>query len=126
MGLCGIKLKISTSRHPQTDGATEVMNRMIGNYLRCYCSFNQSDWDDLLTTAEFSYNSAVVESMGMLPFEADLGWKPRSPLELLSNGQEENLHYVAEFRPSLEESFRSATFAQRLAQARKAAYNAKR
>lgn len=126
MGLCGIKLKMSTSRHPQTDGATEVMNRMIGNYLRCYCAFNQSDWDDLLTTAEFSYNSAVVESMGMSPFEADLGWKPRSPLELLPTRQEENLHSVAEFRASLEESFRSATFAQRLAQARQAAYNAKR
>lgn len=34
-----------------TDGATEIMNRMIGNYLRCYCAFHQTDWDRLLTTA---------------------------------------------------------------------------
>lgn len=82
--LCGIKLKMSTSRHPQTDGGAEIMNRMIGNYLRCYCARNQRNWDDLLTAAEFAYNTATVESMGMTPFEADIGWNPRSPLDLLS------------------------------------------
>lgn len=126
MDHCGIKLRMSTSRHPQTDGSTEVMNRMIGNYLRCYCAFNQTNWDDLLTTAEFSYNSATVDSMTMSPFEADLGWKPRSPLELFRNRKEENLHSVSELKATLEASFQSALFAQRLAQARQAAYNAKR
>ncbi len=36
MDLWGVKLKMSSSRHPQTDGASEVMNRMVENYLRCY------------------------------------------------------------------------------------------
>jgi hypothetical protein len=31
MELCGITLKMSTSRHPQTDGSSEIMNRMIEN-----------------------------------------------------------------------------------------------
>ena len=61
MGLLGIKLKMSTSRHPQTDGSSEVMNRMVENYLRCYCSYRQDDWADLLPSAEFAYNSALSE-----------------------------------------------------------------
>ena len=59
MKLCDIQMKISSSRHPKTDGASEVINRMIENYLRCYCSYHQNDWDDLLPAAEFAYNSAV-------------------------------------------------------------------
>ena len=34
MILCGITLQMSSSHHPQTDGISEVMNRMIENYLR--------------------------------------------------------------------------------------------
>ena len=45
MKLCGIQLKMSSSRHPQTDGASEIMNGMVENYLRCYCSYHQNDWD---------------------------------------------------------------------------------
>jgi hypothetical protein len=65
MDLCGIKLKMSTSRHPQTDRSSEIMNRMIENYLRCYCCYRQNDWDELLSYAEFAYNSAVSEELGM-------------------------------------------------------------
>lgn len=126
MSRCGIKLKMSTSRHPQTDGATEVMNRMVGNYLRCYCTFHQRNWDRLLSSAEFAYNSAEIESLRTSPFELDLGWSPKSPLEALSSVPEDTVHTVNEFKTQLKESFKSATFAQRLAQARQAAYNAKR
>ena len=58
MKLCGVKLKMSASKHPQTDGATEIMNIMVENYLRCYFSYHQNDWDELLPAAEFAYNSA--------------------------------------------------------------------
>lgn len=51
LSLCGIMLRMSTSRHPQTDGLSEVANRMFENYLRFYCALNQKDWDDLLPAA---------------------------------------------------------------------------
>ena len=73
MELCGVQLKMSSSRHPQTDGASEIMNRMVENYLRCYCSYHQDDWDELLPAAEFAYNSAVTEDLGMSPLEMDIG-----------------------------------------------------
>lgn len=49
--LFGIQLEMSSSHHPQADGASEVMNRMIENSLRCYCAHHQRDWDTLLTSA---------------------------------------------------------------------------
>lgn len=126
MPLCGMQLKMSTTRHPQTDGATEIMNMTVGNYLPCYCAYHQRDWDALLTSEEFAYNSAKFESMGTTPFEADLGWQPRSPIEISSSRHDDSFQTVNAFQAKLDESFRNATFAQRLVQAREAAYNSKR
>lgn len=44
MNCCGVELKISTSRPPQTDGSTDIMNRMLSNYQIYYCAFHRSDW----------------------------------------------------------------------------------
>lgn len=43
MHRCDIKLKMSTSRHSQIDCLTDIMNRMVSNYLRCYYTFS-STW----------------------------------------------------------------------------------
>ena len=69
MNICGVNLKMSTSSHPQTDGSSEIMNRMVENYLRCYCNFHQDNWDELLPSAEFAYNSSLSEDLGKSPFE---------------------------------------------------------
>lgn len=126
MNRCGIQLKMSTSRHPQTDGSTEIMNRMVENYLRCYCAFHQNNWDQLLTSAEFAYNSAEVATMKMTPFEADIGWNPKSPLDAITPTTDDTVQSVNDFKMKLRESFNSATFSHRLAQSRQAAYNSKR
>ena len=108
--LCGITLKMSTSRHPQTDGSSEVMSRMIENYLCCYCSYHQDDWDGLLPAAEFAYNSAVSDDLGMTPFEMDLEQNPKSPLDMLS-GSEVSLESLSEFEERLKTSLEAAQFA---------------
>lgn len=41
----GVKLMVSTSRHPKSDGASEIMNIMMENSLKSYCSYHQDDWD---------------------------------------------------------------------------------
>lgn len=54
----------------------------------------------------------------MSPFELDLGWTPRQPLDSLSGYSEDTIQTVTDFKSLLEESFDSTRFAQRLAQAR--------
>lgn len=120
MELSGIHLKMSSSRHPQTDGASEIMNRMIENYLRCYCSYHQNDWDELLPAAEFAYNSAVTEDLGMSPFELDLGWIPKSPLDFIATS-EVPVESVNEFKERLKNSLDDAQYSYRVSKARQLA-----
>jgi len=116
MELLGVQLKMSTSRHPQTDGSSEIMNRMVENYLRCYCNYHQNNWDELLPAAEFAYNSAVSEDMGMSPFEIDLGWNPKSPLDLLASPEDKN-ETVEEFTVNLKASLEDALYAYKISKA---------
>ncbi len=81
--MLGTKLKFSTAYHPQTDGQTEVVNRSLGNLLRCLVGDNLGNWDLLLSRAEFAYNSSVNRSTGKSPFEIVHGYKPRKPVDLI-------------------------------------------
>ncbi len=70
--ISGVKLKMSSSRHLQTDDSSEIMNQMDENYLRFYYNYHKNDWDESLPGAEFACNSALSEDMGMTPFEVGL------------------------------------------------------
>jgi len=83
----GTKLKIFTAFHPQTDGQTEVVNRSLGNLLRCLVGEHLRNWDLTLPTTEFAYNSLCNRSIGMSPFEVVYGYKPRKPIDLVSMTQ---------------------------------------
>jgi hypothetical protein len=73
----GVKQKLSTAFHPQTDGQTERMNQTLEQYLRIYCNYQQDDWTDHLDSAEFSYNNAKQPSIEHSPFYANYGYHPR-------------------------------------------------
>jgi len=40
----GMKRRLSTAYHPQTDGQTERINQEIGTFLRHYVNYQQDDW----------------------------------------------------------------------------------
>ncbi|KAG4039403.1 hypothetical protein PC123_g25047 [Phytophthora cactorum] len=76
--LLGTQLSMSTADHPQTDGQTERVNRVLGDLLKSYAhSFQQ--WSDCLPMAEFAINSSVHASTGHTPFYVNAMRHPRLP-----------------------------------------------
>jgi Integrase zinc binding domain len=86
--LIGIKLKMSSAYHPQTDGATERANRTITQMLRQCISPNQKDWVSKLPTIQFAINSARSESTGYAPFFLNTGRMPRAMIWNSANSTE--------------------------------------
>jgi len=74
----GIKRKMSTSYHPQSDGQTERVNQVLGGYLSIFVNYNQDDWYHLLPLAEFAYNNSVTNAHNMTPFFANYGYYPQT------------------------------------------------
>jgi len=72
----GIRPRMSTAFHPQTDGQTERLNQTIEAYLRTFVSREQDDWVRLLPMAEFAYNNSITVGNGMSPFYANYGFHP--------------------------------------------------
>ncbi|RFU29059.1 hypothetical protein B7463_g7277, partial [Scytalidium lignicola] len=86
----GVKRKLSTAWHPQTDGKTERLNGWLEGYLRCYVNYDQDNWVDYLPMAEMAYNGAPHESTRITPFYANYGREPegfRTGLELESTSE---------------------------------------
>jgi len=72
----GIRPRMSTAFHPQTDGQTERLNQTIEAYLRAFVNKEQDDWKRLLPMAEFAYNNSATTGNGMSPFYANYGFHP--------------------------------------------------
>ena len=62
------QLNFSSAYHPQTYGKIEVVNRSLGNLLRCLAGEHVKSWDQKLCQAEFAHNHAVNRSTGLSPF----------------------------------------------------------
>jgi len=76
--LSGIRPRMSTDFHPQTDVQTERLNQTIEAYLRAFVRHKQDNWVGLLPMVEFAYNNSITMSNGMSPFYANYGFHPVS------------------------------------------------
>ena len=74
----GIKRKLSTAFHLQSDGQTKRQNSAIEAYFWALVNYEQNDWARLLPMAEFAYNNAKNASNGHTLFELNCGFHPRS------------------------------------------------
>ena len=65
--LLGMKLRMSTAAHPETDEQTERVNRVLEDVLGSY-AMSFTSWSVFLPLAEFALNNAVHASTGLTPF----------------------------------------------------------
>ncbi|KAJ3666393.1 hypothetical protein Zmor_001836 [Zophobas morio] len=68
---------------PQTNGALERSHATLADYLKHYVSDKQTDWDQWLNFAMFSYNTSVHTSTKYTPHELVFGNKPELPSSAL-------------------------------------------
>jgi hypothetical protein len=92
----GTDLAFSSAYHPQTDGQTEVVNRILGDLLRSLVIEHHTSWDQILPQAEFAYNDSVNRSTGKSLFQILYGTQPRGVSELREPEQPETSSARAE------------------------------
>ncbi|THG93879.1 hypothetical protein EW026_g7472 [Hermanssonia centrifuga] len=75
--LTGVKLKLSTAFHPETDGSSERTNRTIIQALRYHVERNQKGWARALPLVRFNHMNTINASTSFTPFQLHCGRQPR-------------------------------------------------
>ena len=94
----GIKRRLSTGFHPQTDGQTERFNATRKEYLRLNVNHHQDDWVDWLPLWEFAANNTASETAQVSPFFATFVRDPRMNFDLdqpIENPEQARAHEAA-------------------------------
>jgi hypothetical protein len=76
--LQGTQLHLDIAYHPQTNGQTEIVNKCLETYLRCFASERKNQWTQWLPLDEWWYNTSYHTTIHMTPFEAVYGQNPPS------------------------------------------------
>ena len=82
-----IKHVFSTPYHPQTNGSLERSHLTLKEYLKHYINQNQTDWDEYISLAMFTYNTHVHRSTEFTPYELIFGHKAYIPTTISQNPQ---------------------------------------
>jgi transposase InsO family protein len=106
-----VKLAMSSSHHPQTDGQTERMNPTMEEMLRHYVSYRQNNWDEALPALEHAYNNSVNATINQEPFVMSYGQKPLDFKDLLLGKTSTPVESVKEFVSRMERLFADASTA---------------
>jgi len=76
-------MSLSSAHHPQHDGQTEILNKLLATMLRAYVSEDLSDWSTWLHILEFAYNNSTHGSMGTSPNFLVYGFQLRTLLDFI-------------------------------------------
>jgi hypothetical protein len=79
--ILGVKLKLSTAYHAQTDGQTEIVNQHIAMRLRPFVNHFQDNWSSLLPILDHAAAILPHESTGVSPFLVSCGYEPRTSFD---------------------------------------------
>ncbi|KAI1828762.1 hypothetical protein DTO006G1_9961 [Penicillium roqueforti] len=74
--ILGIKRKLSTAYHPQTDGQSEIANQYMAQRLRPYVEQNQDNWSEYLPMVDFAASILPQDTTKKSPFFIERGYEP--------------------------------------------------
>lgn len=72
-----------TAYHPESNAALERSHATLADYLKHYIKADQSDWDEWLDFAMFSYNTTNHTSTKFTPYELIFGYTPNLPSSII-------------------------------------------
>jgi hypothetical protein len=81
--LQGTQLHLNRAYHPRTNGQTEVVNKCLEIYLRCFASKKKNQLAQWLPLVEWWYNTSYHTTTYMTLFEPVYGQNPPSVLSYL-------------------------------------------
>lgn len=95
---------MSTTYHPQSDDQTEVLNRILEQYLRAFVHNQPSQWGKFLSLAEWCYNITTHSSTKLTSYEVTYGKPPPSVPNYMSGSS--HVDVVDFMQVSRQETFR--------------------
>src|ERR1700678_4146775 len=93
--LTGVKLRLSTAYHPQTDGASERTNKTVNQCLRFYVECSQQGWVKALPLIRFNIMNSINKSTGFSGFQLQMGRSPQILPPLLPHFNPEDNDEIA-------------------------------
>lgn len=106
-----VRLALSASYRPQTDGSTERFNRTFLTMLRTCCHKTPKQWDKDVQCLVYAYNNTVHSSTGFTPHFLLFGWQPidlRVPLAFQTSSDHPDIDSFLSSRVAVFESARTA------------------
>ena len=90
---------MSSAYHPQTDGQSEAMNRVVEMILRCIMHENKEmeHWETILAIVEFVVNNSPAQSTRYTPFYLNYGYHPTVPSDLIDGNEVTRNEFLNEF-----------------------------
>ena len=108
--MLGIRTKLSTAFHPQTDGQMECMNQELEQYLTFFVENRQKDWLEWLALVEFTVNNKVHTATKVSPFMANYERELRMDRDIR---KKEKVESVTEFVKKMKKVHKEAVVALR-------------
>ncbi|KAA3477786.1 reverse transcriptase [Gossypium australe] len=93
----GTQLHFNTAFHPQTDGQSEQVIKILEDMFRCCVLEFEGNWEKYMPLVEFVYNNSYQSRIKMALYEALYGRKCKTPLYWIELSQKK-LHRVDLFR----------------------------
>ena len=106
--ILGIKTKLLTAFHPQTDGQMERMNQELEQYLWFFVDHRQKDWPEWLALVEFAINNKAHLTTKVFLFMANYSRELRVGGDIRRKGKVEKATEFVEKLKRVQEEVRTA------------------